>query len=436
MINETHAPTLRSWVASANAAGADFPIQNLPYGIFTTDDDGAKRIGVAIGDSILDLAAVLARGALQFDAATAAALDTDSLNALMALPAAARSQLRLRLSRALREASPDEHALQACLVSQAQARLHLPARIGDYTDFFTSIHHATAVGKLFRPDNPLLPNYPYVPIAYHGRASSVRVSGIDFRRPVGQTAPGTGHQTPHFGPSRRLDYELELAIWVGPGNALGEPIAMAQAEDHVFGVGLFNDWSARDIQSWEYQPLGPFLAKNFASTVSPWVVTLEALAPFRVPFSRAAGEPAPLAYLSDDALLNRGAIDIRLEVSLSTAAMRDAGLAAQRLSTSNFRDAYWTIAQMVAHHSVGGCDLNPGDLFGSGTQSGPTAAEAGSMLELSLGGKQPIDLVNGESRTFLEDGDEITLSGYCEGPGATRIGLGTCTARVLPARAC
>jgi fumarylacetoacetase len=436
MINETHAPTLRSWVASANTAGADFPIQNLPCGIFTTDDDGAKRIGVAIGDSILDLAAVLARGALKFDAATAAALDTDSLNALMAMPAAARSALRLTLSRALREASADQRALQACLVDQTQARLHLPTRIGDYTDFFTSIHHATSVGRLFRPDNPLLPNYQHVPIAYHGRASSVRVSGTDFRRPVGQTAPATGQQTPQFGPSRRLDYELELAIWIGPGNALGEPIAIAAAEDHVFGVGLFNDWSARDIQSWEYQPLGPFLAKNFASTVSPWVVTLEALEPFRAPFTRAAGEPAPLAYLSDDALLTRGAIDIRLEVGLSTAKMRDAGLPAKRLSTSNFRDAYWTIAQMVAHHSVGGCDLNPGDLFGSGTQSGPTAAEAGSLLELSLGGKQAIALANGESRTFLEDGDEITLSGYCEGPGATRIGLGTCVARVLPARVC
>jgi fumarylacetoacetase len=372
---------------------------------------------------------------LSVDAAAAAALDTDSLNALMALPAQARSALRLALSRVLRDGSPQQAALQACLVAQAHARLHLPARIGDYTDFFTSIHHATAVGRLFRPDSPLLPNYRWVPIAYHGRASSVQVSGSDFRRPVGQTAPGSGATVPPFGPSRRLDYELELGIWIGSGNAPGQAITIADAENHVFGIGLFNDWSARDIQSWEYQPLGPFLAKNFASTVSPWVVTLEALEPFRAPFVRAAGEPPPLPYLDDPQAASRGAIDIRCVVLIRTAAMRDAGLPAHRLSQSNFRDAYWTIAQMVAHHTVGGCDLNPGDLFGSGTQSGPMPEQAGSLLELTSGGKQPITLPNGETRAFLEDGDEITLTASCAAPGAATIGFGHCTAQVLPARA-
>jgi fumarylacetoacetase len=310
----------------------------------------------------------------------------------------------------------------------------LPATIGDFTDFYASIHHATAVGRLFRPDSPLLPNYKWVPIAYHGRASSVRVSGYDFPRPRGQLMP-PGASEPQLAPSRRLDYELEVGIFVGRGNELGTPIALAQAEEHVFGLCLLNDWSARDIQAWEYQPLGPFLAKNFATSISPWVVTLEALAPFRLPFTRPASEPAPLEYLDDAAVRASGAIDMTLEVWLDTQKMRAAGAPAQRLSRSSFRDSWWTVAQMLTHHAVNGCNLTPGDLIGSGTQSGSRADEAGSLLELSAGGRQPLTLSNGEQRTFLEDGDRVILRGWCEREGRARIGFGTCSGTVLPARA-
>ena len=315
----------------------------------------------------------------------------------------------------------------------AKAHRSSKPRIGDYTDFYTGIHHATAVGKLFRPDNPLLPNYKWVPIGYHGRASSIGVSGQKFLRPWGQTK-GLNEEAPVLRPSQRLDYELELGVFVGQGNALGEPIAIEQAEDHVFGLVLLNDWSARDLQAWESQPLGPFLAKNFASTISPWMVTLEALAPFRSPFVRAEGDPQPLPYLDSASNRAQGSLDVELEVLIQTQALRDAGLAPQRLSQSSYRDAYWTIAQMITHHTVNGCNLQPGDLLGSGTQSGAQPEQAGSLLELSAGGKNPLTLANGETRTFLQDGDSIIMRAHCERSGFRRIGFGDCQGQVLAAR--
>jgi fumarylacetoacetase len=440
IINETHDPALRSWVASANAGESDFPIQNLPFAVFRkAGSQDAMRIGVAIGDQILDVKAAQAAGAFAAvpelqGAAAQAALSADSLNALMNLGPAVWSALRLALSRALREASAAQATLAAALLPQAQAEFGVPAQIGDYTDFYTSIHHATAVGKLFRPDNPLLPNYKWVPIGYHGRSSSIGVSGQEFRRPLGQTKPPTA-ETPVFGPAKRMDYELEVGIFIGRGNALGDAIPLQQAEQHVFGLCLLNDWSARDMQAWEYQPLGPFLAKNFASTISPWIVTLEALAPYRAAWTRDAADPQPLPYLESGELRERGAFDVELEVLLQTKAMREQGQAAQRLSLSNFRHSYWTVSQLVTHHAVNGCNLRAGDLLGSGTQSGPTAPEAGSLLELTEGGKKALSLANGEQRTFLEDGDTIVMRGWAQKPGHPRIGFGEVAGTLLPARA-
>jgi fumarylacetoacetase len=439
-LNETHDPRLSSWVAAANAAGTDFTLQNLPLGVFRRDGSSeAFRGGVAIGDQILDLAAALQTGALDAPgvgataagAATAAAQPV--LNELMAAGPEAWSALRLTLSRALRSGAPQQAALQSCLLPQAQAQFALPARIGDYTDFYTSIYHASAVGKLFRPDNPLLPNYKWMPIAYHGRCSSIAISGQQFERPSGQIL-AAGAATPMLAPSQRLDYELELGVFIGRGNALGTPIAIESAESSVFGLCLLNDWSARDLQAWEYQPLGPFLGKNFATTISPWIVTLEALEPYRLAWTRPAADPQPLPYLDSSQLRHTGAIDIQLECLLQTAAMRRSGLAPCRLSCSSFRHAYWNIAQMVAHHTVNGCNLRPGDLLGTGTQSGPQAAEAGSLLELSVGGKQPLTLPDGETRRFLEDGDAVIMRGWCEREGAARVGFGELAGRVLQAR--
>ncbi|MGC3985813.1 MAG: fumarylacetoacetase [Pseudorhodoferax sp.] len=418
-VNATHDPKLRSWVASANAAGCDFPIQNLPFGRFRPAGSAEPlRIGVAIGDQVLDLQA-------------AGLVDHADMNALMAAPPAARQALRARLSAGLAEGSAEQAAWARALVPQAQCEYTVPCEVRDYTDFYTSVHHATTVGKQFRPDNPLLPNYKWVPIGYHGRASSIVVSGTSFKRPQGQTKAADA-ALPSFGPCKRLDYELELAYFVGQGNALGEPVGIDAAEDHLFGVGLFNDWSARDLQAWEYQPLGPFLSKNFASTVSPWIVTMEALAPFRAPFARPADDPQPLPYLDSAANRAHGALDITLEVWLQTARMRAAGEEGVRLTRGNTTQAaYWTAAQLVAHHTVNGCNLNPGDLLGSGTLSGPTPGEAGSLLELSQGGKQPVALPNGETRSFLEDGDTLILRGWCERAGAVRIGLGEARGTVL-----
>jgi fumarylacetoacetase len=435
LLDETHDPALRSWVESANAPGTDFPLQNLPFASFRRRGrDAFYRGGVAIGDQIVDLAALGTSGVLKGLAQQAAeAAAAERLNALMALGPTAWRALRLALSRLLREGASAQSAVQACLVAQAEAEYAVPARIGDYTDFYTSVHHATNIGRQFRPDNPLLPNYKWLPIGYHGRASSVIVSGRDLRRPRGQTmAPGAS--APVVQPSLRLDIELELGVFVGPGNELGEPIAIGDADAHVFGLVLLNDWSARDLQGWEYQPLGPFLSKNFATTVSPWVVTLDALAPFRVPFERPADDPQPLPYLDSPADREAGAFDIRLEIGLQTAAMRERGEAAATICRTSYRHAYWTIAQMVAHHTVNGCNLQPGDLLGTGTLSGPTPDEAGALIELTEGGRKPVELPGGETRCWLVDDDAVELRGWCEKPGAARIGFGSCTGRVLPAR--
>ena len=433
-LNATHDPRLTSWVASANGGQTDFPIQNLPFAVFRRRGSAeAWRGGVAIGDQIVDMAAAVAAGVFTGAAeAPARAAGQSTLNDLMQMGPQPSSDLRQALSKALQTGSAQEVALKACLVPQAEAEYRVPARIGDYTDFYTSVHHATNIGKQFRPDNPLLPNYKWVPIGYHGRSSSIGVSGQQFKRPRGQTmAPGA--DAPVFKPCARLDIELEMGVFVGQPNELGEPVGIEQAEDHIFGIVLFNDWSARDIQGWEYQPLGPFLSKNFASTISPWIVTLEALAPFRAPFAHPADDPQPLPYLSSPANAEQGALDIELEALIQTPSMRAAGTAPARLCLTNYRYAYWTAAQMVAHHTVNGCNLQPGDLLGTGTLSGPTLDSACALIELTTGGKNPVQLPGGETRTWLEDGDTVVLRGWCQRPGAARIGFGECAGTVLPA---
>jgi fumarylacetoacetase len=436
LCDATHDPALKSWLPSANVPGCDFPIQNLPLGRFRPPSRDAAlpepvRVGVAIGDQVLDLkaAAGLCPWADEVFPLLAPLADGD-LAAFMALGRPAWKALRAALSQALAEGSEQGPFLEACLLPQADAQMLLPCRIGDYTDFYAGIHHARSVGSLMRPDSPLLPNYAWVPIGYHGRASSV---GVDARvkRPVGQTR--SSGDRPHHGPSKRLDHELELGLWVGAANELGDPVPMAQAEDHLFGVTLLNDWSARDIQAWEYQPLGPFLAKSFATTVSPWIVTFEALAPFRQPYIRPEGQPEPLPYLQSAFNAAHGALGLTLEVWLQTAAMRAAGLPAARLSQSSALDACWTPAQLLAHHTSNGCNLQIGDLLGTGTLSGPRPEQAGSLLELTRGGQQPLSMPGGEQRSFLEDGDTVTLRGWGAAPGAVRIGLGSVTGTVLPA---
>ena len=422
-MDETHAPELQSWVASAQAPETDFPIQNLPFGIFES------RVGVAIGDRVFDVVAALDAGLFRDAAAATAAhaCRSDTLNGLMALGGASWAALRRAISHLLRADTArlrdDRPLADRILVRASDVRLGLPAAVGDYTDFYASIFHATNVGRLFRPDNPLLPNYKYVPIGYHGRASSLVPSGTSILRPAGQIkVPDADH--PIVAPTRSLDYETELGFFIGPGNALGEPVPVDAAESHVFGLCLVNDWSARDIQSWEYQPLGPFLSKSFATTVSPWVVTLDALAPFRVPaFERPPSDPAPLPYL---AATGDGGIDITIDVWLASAAMRAAGTPPVRLSRGNFRDMYWTVAQMLAHHTSNGCNVRPGDLLASGTISGPTPDSLGSLLERTRRGAERITLPGGETRAFLEDGDEITMRAFCARPGAARIGFGEC----------
>jgi fumarylacetoacetase len=414
-------PDLTSWVISANDPTNDFPLQNLPFGRFRFEGDADWRIGVAIGNKVLDLRAT---GLAPFG----------DMNQLIGLGREPRQALRTALSQGLTVGSALQTHWAAHLHNITEVEMGLPCDTTDYTDFYVGIHHATAVGKLFRPDAPLLPNYKWLPIGYHGRASTLNASGARVTRPKGQiNASADGGPT--LAPTERLDLELELGVVIGRSNPQGEPITMQEAEDHVFGLTLLNDWSARDIQAWEYQPLGPFLSKNFASTVSPWMVTLEALSPFRRAYERPASDPPLLPYL--DAPLNRaeGAFDIDLEVLLQTATMRKAGQAAQVISRSNFADAaYWTVAQMVAHHTINGCCLAEGDLLGTGTLSGPKPEQAGSLLELSQGGKAAITLANGEMRTFLQDGDSITLRASCQRPGYRRIGFGDCTATVVAAR--
>jgi fumarylacetoacetase len=401
MIDHTHDPALESWVESANQPGAEFPIQNLPFVTWRPRGEGPARLGVGIGDQILDITT---------------AFGLDSMIEVFQKPKIDRVELRSRISHLLsREGRPTPDLLTPI----ANADLLLPCEPGDYTDFYASVHHATNVGSMFRPDNPLLPNYKWLPVAYHGRASSVVASGTTVRRPCGQISDAPAGP-PIFGPSRRLDYELELGSFLGPGNRMGDPIPIAQAEDHIAGVCLLNDWSARDIQAWEYQPLGPFLAKNFATTISPWVVTIEALEPFRCePEPRPAGDPAPLPHLTAS---KPGAFNITLEVWLRTQRMTEP----VRLSESNFASMYWTLAQMVAHHTGNGCPIRPGDLIGSGTVSGPEKSNRGCLLELTWKGSEPLELPTGETRRFLEDGDEVMLRGWCEAPGRRRVGLGEC----------
>ncbi|BAI98522.1 fumarylacetoacetase [Sphingobium sp. TA15] len=428
-IDETHDPARSSWVEGADGHPA-FPIQNLPYGIFSPPG-GAARAGVAIGERIFDLRAAAQTGLLP--AAASAVFGEPTLNALMALPAADRLALRRWLS-ALFSDEAQRPATEPLLHRAADCALHLPATIGDYSDFYVGIHHATNIGRLFRPDNPLLPNYKYVPIGYHGRASSIRPSGVPVVRPRGQRKPPEA-DAPVVGPSQRLDYELELGIWIGAGNALGETVPIADAADHIAGFCLLNDWSARDFQAWEYVPLGPFLAKNFQSTISPWVVTAEAMAPFRIAQPpRPQGDPQPLPYLWDEADQAQGALAIDLEVHLSSAKMRAEAMPPMRLSRGPAFSMYWTAQQIVAHHASNGCNLNPGDLLGTGTLSGPTPDSFGSLMELTGGGQAKIVLPTGEERAFLEDGDELALSAVARADGYVSIGFGECRAMIAPAR--
>jgi fumarylacetoacetase len=435
-LDKTHAPDLQSWVTSANGH-ADFPIQNLPLGVYSSPGSTARRVGIAIGDMILDVAAATEAGCFAGAARHAAeATSSGSLNKLFALGPEARQALRVRTSELLDAKGSDRPRVEGIssrlLHRAAECIMHLPAQIGDYTDFYVGIHHATNVGKLFRPDNPLLPNYKHVPIGYHGRSSSIVPSGTQIRYPSGQLkdadAPG-----PVFGPSRRLDYELELGIWIGTGNDLGDAIPISEAASHVAGFCLLNDWSARDIQSWEYQPLGPFLSKNFGTTVSPWVITPEALAPFRTAQSpRPEGDPRPLPYLWDERDQREGAIELDLEVLLLTSGLREKGLPPHRIALSSTRYMYWTVAQLVTHHTSNGCNLQPGDLFGSGTISAPDADGFGSLLETTRGGEDPIRLQSGEERRFLEDGDEVILRAHTPpSPNFVQIGFGECRGQVI-----
>jgi fumarylacetoacetase len=426
-----------SWVESANSAVADFPLANLPYGVFSDRESGSHRkVGVAIGDWILHVTEALDAGLLPPSAAAKACRRT-TLNRLMQQSSdelsAFRSALKTILSGATKEGKKAARARERILVPMERATLHLPVAIGDYTDFYASIQHASNVGKMFRPDNPLLPNYKYVPIGYHGRASSIIVSGTPVRRPRGQTRAGDA-QTPSFGPSKMLDYESELGLFVGRGNNMGSVIPLSGAEDHIFGYCLVNDWSARDIQSWEYQPLGPFLAKNFATTVSPWVVTSAAIEPYRVAaFQRPAGDPAPLEYLMSQANEQKGGIDATLEVHLSSAKMRDEKIPPVLLSRAPFSQMYWTMGQLLTHHASNGCNLRTGDLLASGTVSGADVHELGCLLELTKRGEEPIVLPTGETRKFLEDGDEVIMRGLVGSAGQRRIGFGECRGVIMPA---
>jgi fumarylacetoacetase len=438
-INETHDPNLKSWVESANDPTSDFPIQNLPFCVFEPDlSDPVGSVGVAIGDQILDISECLKNGIFK---KTSKLIDNYDLFFVSDLyeelpdPKEIMSTLRHELVELLSEnASADNIAqLKNNLYTASECGVFLPFSIGDYTDFYASIFHATNVGSMFRPDNPLLPNYKYVPIGYHGRASSIVISGTDITRPKGQNRTDT-EAPPVYIPCKNLDYEMEVGFFVGRGNEMGETIPIAEAEEHIFGLCLVNDWSARDMQGWEYQPLGPFLAKNFATTVSPFVVTMEALAPFRTAaFARPEGDPAPLPYLTDEQNQKFGGLDINLEVSIASQKMRDENIEPMLLSKSNMKDLYWTIGQMLAHHASGGCNLQTGDLMASGTVSGKEKHERGCLLELTWRGKEPLTLPTGEERRFLEDGDEVIMHGYCEREGYRRIGFGECRGIILPA---
>ena len=432
MIDATHAPGLQSWAAAANTPGNDFPIQNLPHGVFRRHGTTEPfRGGIAIGDSILDLTAACEAGAFSGEVRDLARMAGEAeLNRYMAAGAKAWSRLRGALSGALRAGAPEEQHLRNCLVAQCDADYAVPASIGDFTDFFTSYSHMMNMGRIFHATAAELPSFKWLPIAYHGRSSSIEVSGTRFHRPQGQFRSPADAQ-PSFGPSKRLDYEMELGFFIGPGNARGQPITIGGAESHVFGVCLLNDWSARDVQGWESMPLGPFLAKNFMTSISPWIVTMAALAPFRTALPRGPDDPPEMPNLRSPDGGAHGGLDIVLEVSVKTARSGDAEL---RLSRTNARHTYWSLAQMVTHHTEGGCNLRPGDLLGTGTQSGPNPGEQGCLLELSAGGKEPVTLSNGETRTLLEDGDTVILRGWCERDSWRRIGFGECSGTVLPAK--
>jgi len=434
-LDRTHDPAARSWLDSARGIGTDFPIQNLPFGVFRAHHRSmAPRVGVAIGDEIVDLHRAVGQGLLNgLDAEVQSAVSAQTLNPLFTLGRPASAAVRERLFDLLVEDGASRQAVADCLVPMEHAELLLPAAIGDYTDFYASIHHATNVGSMFRPENPLLPNYKYVPVGYHGRASSIVVGGTPVRRPMGQVKEGQS-VAPVFGPTRSLDYECEIGAYLVGRNPLGTEIPIANADRHLFGLCLLNDWSARDIQSWEYQPLGPFLAKNFATSVSPWVVTMDALAPFRVAaFDRPAEDPAPLPYLYHEQDRRMGGLAVTVEVWLTTTGMREQGVEPARLSSGSLATMYWTLAQLVAHHASNGCNLRPGDLIGSGTISGPEKGNRGCLLELTWRGGEPVTLPNGETRRFLHDDDEVILRAHCDRPGATRIGFGECRGRVIAA---
>ena len=437
-INETHNKLLRSWVDSAQAAGTYFPIQNLPFGVFSHQSNGKEtHIGVAIGNQILDLNRAQQVNLLDsLSAEVRAACRSTHLGPLMSWGSAASSPLRKRLVAILKtdptKPNPEREKAATCLLPMDSCTMHLPAPIGDYTDFYASIHHATNVGKLFRPDSPLLPNYKYLPIGYHGRASSIVVSGTPVRRPRGQVRPDEA-LPPEFMPIRALDYEVELGAFVGRGNDLGKPVPLSSALDHIFGLCILNDWSARDIQKWEYQPLGPFLGKNFCSTISPWIVTMEALAPFRSPAAKRASEdPSPLPNLNNTEDQKNGALNIMVEARVSTKTMRRQNMDPLWLSHANAKDLYWTLGQMVAHHTSNGCNLRTGDLLGSGTISGPDRENSGCLLEMSKGGKEPAPLPGGETRVFLQDGDEVIMHAYCAKPDYATIGFGECRGTIEP----
>jgi fumarylacetoacetase len=438
MPDDTRGSTVRSWVESAHDPSTDFPLQNLPLGMVRRrGSDVPFRLGVAIGDQIVDVPAAHAAGLLpRLDAPTAAASYAENLNPLMAMGATGRLAIRSEVSRLLRADSEEGRRAvkdrEHFLLPQDGVEHAVPAAVGDYTDFYASVVHATNVGTMLRPDNPLMPNYKWIPIGYHGRASSIVVSGTPVRRPSGQLS--VDGAPPRVAPSARMDYEAEAGFFVGQGNELGSRVAIEDAGDHLFGVCLLNDWSARDIQTWEYQPLGPFLSKSFATTISPWIVTMEALEPFRCPaYARPVGDPAPLPYLDSTRDRERGGIGLSVEVFLRSAQMKQQGVQAVRLSRSTLADMYWTPAQLLAHHASNGCNLRPGDLLGSGTISGATRDARGCLLELAWRGSEPVTLPTGETRRFLEDGDEVTMRGWCERDGAVRIGLGECAGTVLPA---
>lgn len=439
-LDKTHDASLTSWVASANDVESDFPVQNLPFGVFRRGSDERRRAGIAIGDMILDLGACAGAGLLDaLDPALRDACCAATLNALLGRGRAGARRIRSAASALLRADTPEGRAVRArgdqVLAPMSQCTMMLPADVGDYSDFYASIDHATNVGAMFRPDSPLLPNYKWMPIGYHGRASSIVPSGTGVRRPRGQTRPDA-NAPPVFGPSRSLDYELELGAFVGLGNDAGTAIPIADADAHLFGLCLVNDWSARDIQTWEYQPLGPFLAKSFATTISPWVVTLDALEPFRTAArARPDDDPQPLPHLNGDVDRARGAFDVTLDVYLRTAPMRDAGEEPARITRGAFRDMYWTFAQMLTHHASNGCNMRTGDLLASGTVSGAAKDARGCLLELTRRGSEPLVLPSGETRKFLEDGDEVVLRGWCARDGYRRIGFGECRGIVLPASA-